>query len=351
MRRTGRAVVAWSLCWYVVAQLAVLCFLKRWSPTLTTNERNKWPQFRRLVADNPRRPLVLMLGSSRTAWAFRSHQLDGMEGADGRPLLIYNFGMPTTGPIHQRAYLRTMLAEGVRPRLLLLEFTPALLAKAHRGITTEESMTEGAWTDLRLLDELTPYFEHPGRKYRAWLEARIAPWYAFRSYVHEDVKHLYDGTVRVLFPSVDRRGGRLQPEQPTTEAERRYTEQLAFDMYGPGLRRFRLGAGPLRAMHEILETCRREGIQAALVMMPESRGFRSLYSAATAATVRRLKEELSARHGVEIIDAERWLADDDFEDGHHVRPSGADRFTAGMRGAIRRLLARRACDSRGGLRE
>jgi hypothetical protein len=350
MRRTGRAVVVWSLVWYVLAQLAVLLMTERWRPVLVATEDIKWPRLRQLVAERPDHSLILMLGSSRVGWAMRAAQLDGMLGPDGRPLLVYNFGMPTTGPIHQRLYLRQLLAEGIRPRLLVVEFTPPLLCAPHRGVTSEESMTRGDWASAARLRELTPYFRHPGRKTRDWLEARLAPWYAFRVNVHDELKCLYDGKSWPKRGPTDEQGWRILPRKPPSlEESPIINERVAVEHYGPGLRRFRVGAGSRRALDELLETCRRERIETALVVMPESSRFRSLYSAEATATARALLNELHARHGVEVIDARGWLADEDFQDGHHVLRPGATHFTARLGSEIQRLLARRACSASGGL--
>lgn len=351
MRRTGRAVLVWSLGWFVVAQLAFLLIAEHLRPALIANELTKWPRLRQLVADHPERPLVLMFGSSRTAWALRAADLDGMAGPDGRPLLVYNFGMPTAGPIHQRMYLRDLLAEGIRPRLLLVEFTLPLLSRAHRGCYTEESMTKGAWTSLRQQRELRPYFAHPGRMLRAWIEARTVPWYAFRADLHEDLRFAYEGQKREFFCPPDEYGWRPLPRQAPSAEERASTWWLAVSMYGPGLSDFRLGTGPLRALREILGICRRERIPVALVVMPEGSPFRGLYSARATTAMHDILKELRDRYQVPVINARRWIADEDFEDTHHVLLRGADLFTSRLRGEIRRLLAQRPCDSNRGIGE
>ena len=87
-----------------------------WHAIGTAFEARKWPKLRQLVAEAPDRPLLLMLGSSRVCWAFRAGTLDGMPDSDGRPLRVYNFGIPSTGPIFELLYLRDLLAEGIRRR-------------------------------------------------------------------------------------------------------------------------------------------------------------------------------------------------------------------------------------------
>src|SRR5262249_50677851 len=124
---------------------------------------------------------------------------------------------------------------------------------------------------------------------------------------------------------------------PAEERERRL--ETARGGYSPGLGHFRLGKKPTKALREILDLCRREKIPAALVLMPESSEFRSWYSEDAKQAIHGLLDELCRTYSVPLIDAETWLADDDFEDGHHTLLHGADVFTVRLRGEITRLLA------------
>ena len=124
---------------------------------------------------------------------------------------------------------------------------------------------------------------------------------------------------------------------PAAELQRR--RKLAHEGYSPGLSRFRLGKIPTKALRELLDLCRREKLPAALVVMPESSAFRSWYSPEARTAIRGLLDQLNQTYGVEVIDAERWVADEDFEDGHHTLLHGADVFTYRLYAELPRLLA------------
>lgn len=339
MRRCARTVLIWTLLWYAVLQLFPLLLKDRWQLIGSANEARKWPALRRIVAETPDRPLVLLLGSSRACWAFRAGALDGMPDSDGRPLRVYNFGIPATGPIYESFYLRDMLAEGIRPRLLLIEFLPPLLCEAQRGALTEESMTGFSWLSVHQMRQWMPYLRRPERRIHTWLEARLAPWYAFRQQLQLELKYLVDGQPFPRHEPVDNWGWHLPVAISFPAAERARRLEVAHGGYSPGLSRFRLGKKPTQALRETLELCRREKIPCALVVMPESSQFRSWYSDAARTTIRGLLDELSRTYGVEVIDAERWLADEDFEDGHHAVLHGADVFTYRLAAELPRLLA------------
>jgi hypothetical protein len=323
---------------YVVAQLTLVPFKDGWKPMGLAIEECKWPSFHRLLAQEPDRPLVLMLGSSRTCWAFNARCLDGLPGPDGRPLRVFNFGIPSAGPIHELLCLQDVLAEGIHPRLLLIELLPPLICEAQRGALTEESMT--GFTSIRGRDfiRMMPYLTRPRRAARQWLEARFALWYAFRLEIQGELCNWAFGNPRQEYPAVDEWGWRMMIEVPFSTHERARRVEKAREGYQAGLRRFRLGSQPCKALHELFALCRREQIPTAVVLMPESSEFRSWYSAEAKIAIRGLLEDLNRIYDVSVIDAEKWLADEDFEDGHHVLAHGAAVFTDRLRVEIARLL-------------
>src|SRR5207253_1220111 len=77
--------------------------------------RMKWD---RLHA-RPAECSAIMLGSSRALHGFRADQFDET---------AFNFGLPAAGPIRAGAVWRRLCADGIRPRLLIVEILPALFA-------------------------------------------------------------------------------------------------------------------------------------------------------------------------------------------------------------------------------
>jgi hypothetical protein len=337
LRRSGRAVLLWALGLYALAQPALWALLDGWHPGLyPTAIRAKWAQLRELTAEGPGRPLLVMVGSSRTEAAFQAGRLDGLPGPGGRPWRAYNFGVPTAGPLREGLYLREMLDAGIRPRLLLIEFLPPLLNEPRPGLTSEERWVDAQWLSGPQLRRLRPYLAKPRRKGHDCLLGRVATAYAFR----QDLQALMNrpGTAeRPAYLPHDRWGWRL-PE-PLTPELLAGVRGVAHTMYPESLRRFRLGAGPAQALRDLLELCRREQIPAVLVLTPEGSAFRGWYSPAARDGPRRLLAELHAAYGVRVIDATEWLPDEDFLDGHHVTPAGAAAYTERLLAELRRLPA------------
>ncbi len=348
LKRRGRAFLFWGAILYVVAQLSVCPLFNRWRAPQAHQEYRKWPCLRELVKTTPDRPLVLMLGSSRTLYAFRAGQLNGKPGPDGRPLLVYNGGVFGAGPMHEWMYLRDMLAEGIRPRLLLIEYATPLMCSPARGLTSEESTLATPWLSTDQLVQLWPYLTQRRRIIRDWMLTRLAPWYYLRYEMYADLQQIFFGRP----PPPDRRPVdewgwcQLSPEppQPLLSA---LLWHSAYRMYHETMgHRFHLADGSRRAMWDLLELCHREHIPTALVLMPESSIFRSWESNEARKAPAALLADLRNRYHLPLIDASHWLRDEDFEDGHHEVLSGANRFTERMAREIQRLLAQPAEDDK-----
>jgi hypothetical protein len=338
MKQSARAVLLWSLAFYALAAVVLDAIMDRWCPApFEQVYRTKWAEFCQMTAQAPDRPVVVMLGSSRTDGGFEARRLDGLPAPDGRPLLAYNFGVPAAGPIHEYLYLRQMLERGIRPRLLLVEFLPPLFNDGRSRLISEENWTIPAWMSPMQVTRTAPYLVHPVRKEREWVEARLAPWYVHRPSLTGWVQEKLDppNPPRTI-PWYHDHWGMRYPET-LSAAEYAFRSGVARD-YIPTLGKFRMGEGPARAMRDLLDCCRRENIPVMLVLTPESAEFRSWYSPACRASTLGLLEQLRSTYGVQVIDATRWLGDNDFVDGHHLDASGVEKYTTRLLTEVQRVL-------------
>jgi hypothetical protein len=338
MSQGARSVLLWGLLFYVLIQSAVFVVMDRWHPMLFDHVWFwKWGQFREWAAREPDRPLMVMLGSSRTDDAFQARGLDGLPGPEGRPWRAYNFGVPAAGPMHEWLYLRDMLDAGIRPRLLLIEYLPPLLNAPRTGFISEEYWTAGPWLSATHLVRLWPHLLNPTRKGQEWLESRLAPAAVYRAHLQERLREWCNGEppLPILLRGHDDWGCHLAESISQAERERRWT--VSRELYGRSLRHFRPWPGSIHALHRLLKHCQREQIRVAVIVMPESPRFRALYTSACRTTSDSLLTEL--RHsGVPVIDANLWLSEDDFSDGHHVNERGGAKFTARLRNEVEPLL-------------
>src|SRR5262249_590041 len=94
MSRSAWVLFVWSLGLYVVSGAGWGLVWKDWHATVSSGGRQKLQRLQRLVAREPDRPLLVMLGSSRTDGLFAARRFDGLPAPDGRPFVAYNFGVP-----------------------------------------------------------------------------------------------------------------------------------------------------------------------------------------------------------------------------------------------------------------
>lgn len=347
LRRVKRSahwmVLLWIPFWYVIGQLVLFAWMdESWELERTVSEHQKWKLIHERVAEFPDRPLVLMLGSSRSDQAFQASRLAGQRAPDGRPLLAFNLGVPTVGGMHELMYLSDLLDEGIRPRLVLVECVSTHFIRSQRGLQSEEHFTVAPWISAHQLRFLMRYFTNRRRALTEWVESRVAPWYGFRWAVHEHFRgqhslpHTFDQSRRPIDPW----GWRLLRDLPDTPEARLWRWACAYRMYGNTLANFQLGKKPAQAMHDLISRCRREKIPVALVVMPVTQEFRDLYRPDGRAELEKFIAGLHTQYNLDIIDATEWLDKEDFDDGHHAMISGAEKFTTRLIPIVHDLLAR-----------
>jgi hypothetical protein len=347
MKRSARILVLlWIPFWYIIGQLALFAWMdESWQLERTFSPPRKWAILHKRLAEMPDRPLVIMLGSSRTDQSFQAGRLTGQLAPDGRPLLAFNMGLPAAGGMHQAMYLNDLLAEGIRPRLLLVEFVATHLNRSRRGLQSEEHFTLVPWISAHELLFLQRYFTNRRQMITEWLEARLAPWYGFRWSVHEHLRgrHSHPPEETKFDQSwrpIDPWGWRLLRDLPHAPAFRALRWAGAYQMYFHSLQNFELGDKAAQALRDVFARCRRENIPVALVLMPVSKEFQELYSPEGRAQLDNFLAELRNRYNLDVIDATEWLDKEDFDDGHHPLLSGADKFTTRLIPEIHKLLAR-----------
>jgi hypothetical protein len=276
---------------------------------------------RRLLLAHPERPLVVALGSSHTLTGLSPAAL-GPEA----PFLLMNFGHTDSGPIVELLYLRRLLADGVRPAHVFVELMPALLGK-HEPVECLAPLPRLGWHDLVTL---AAYSEQPGRMYLEWARWQMASDYPLRMALDRDglpAWHPCDTVWQSYARELDAYGWRRFPCEDATEQQRVFWSRNDYNLFGQYLRTFSVAPVQDRALRDLIDLCRREGIDVTLYLMPESSIFRAFYSPASEATLAAYLQGLRERFGVVIVDARTWLANEDFGDRHHVLPRGAEIFT------------------------
>ncbi len=275
---------------------------------------------------------VLMFGSSRVVNGFQASMLDeSLSQAAGRPVRAYNFGFWGAGPFTDLLSVRRLLADGHRPDFVLIEVLPiqmevdASILDSREIFLPRQRLRHGELALLRRyvgdkrevssrdwwLSWVHPVFSH-----RFALVSSVAPWL------------LRNGCRTVDFRIKDE-GGWIPVDTRFSNSERRRAAlEHVRQGYAGLLQTMEVSGKYVRLLDEILALCAREKIPATLVRMPEGPVFRGWYSPAVSGRVRGLLDDLHRRHGVRVIDAQRWVDDEEcFLDSHHLLPEGAAIFT------------------------
>jgi hypothetical protein len=260
-------------------------------------------------------PKMIAVGSSRTLMGL-SPEATGLD--------VYNFGQTGAGPLQLFLTASRILDGGAKPDAILIELFPAALV----GNGPAEEMIE-AWGprwnhgDVR---RLAPFADDPAKLEREWLRQRVAPWHSLRFPLMNHIRPDWlPHTKRQDFQwaNMDRRGWLKYPTEQVTDAERARLTEKAGESYRRQLANYTIGDVSDRALREIVERCRRDGIRVAFYLMPESETFASWYPPGAMAAFRRYAASLDAP----VFDSADGFAESEFADSHHLLPSGAARFS------------------------
>ena len=333
LRQRARRSLGWGLLGFATMQLSLAIAIELWLPQLRDPlYGDKLHQLRRRVAEaGPGQPLVVMLGSSRTVHGFDARQVEAFAQSRQRPVVAYNFGVPGARPLTQLVNFRRLLADGVKPDVLLVEIFPPMLTRHPAAFDFSQFPPERLWRhELPVIERYLGMLGLPAQLGRSWWVAWCAPAYSHRFALQrvawptllpaEGCGH--------LFAAFDA-GGWNRLER-TAIAPERWASALgqAKREYGDLLADYQLGGPACTALEELLEICRRERIAAALVIMPEGPTFQSWYPPGVWPRVVEYIEGLGRRFSAPVIDAHDWMGDEQFVDSHHLLAPAAEAFSA-----------------------
>lgn len=277
----------------------------------------------RQEAMNPTGPRIVMLGTSRTAAAFHAGRVREQLGSG----VVFNFGIPASGPVTHNLYFRRLLAAGHKPDLLILEVLPPTLAELPGGPLESRFFFGNRMTH----SELGPVVSYgfPQEVKHQWRESITEPWYSLRFPLLGRIMpsalpwHLRFDWSR----GCDEFGWGAPFRESVTPEE--YAEGLVRSKgeYEAVLTDMKPTGGGARALADLAALCRAEGIPLKLILMPEGVGFRDMYSPVVLERLHRQLQAVCLDHGCTLIDGREWLPDSAFTDGHHVLKRGALQFT------------------------
>lgn len=326
--RRMRSSLCWAAATFALLQATFPLAVDYRLPTLRDPEfGHKLARLRARQREQPLRPLALIIGSSRSAMGLRPDVLETAAEGGGKTPLVFNFGMTGYGPVQELVLLKRLLRAGVRPQRVLIEVHPLLLHQ-------ENGHGEEIWLNVAGLDwgdvrTITPYLSDPEPLFEKWLHYRLVPWHSHRLALWEQFESFRTrrAAKQDAWTLMDPHGWLPYYQPSVTADEHQKGLTHARQEYDAALSGFRVSPSPDRALREMLETCRRESIDAALFLMPEGSGFRDFYPPGSRRQIDDYLAGLCRQYGCRCYDATSWRPDGDFWDGHHLLPRGAASFS------------------------
>ena len=334
IRRKSRAVLIWTLAFFVVGQFGLGLFVYWRHPEMCDAEfRIRLRDLRARLAEAPGRPLAMIVGSSRTAMGFRPASASKQPATDKREPVLFNFGMLGSGPVRERMILRRVLHNGVKPEWLFVEvWAPFLL---QRGFFEEGHYIferDMYWEDVPVMsrlyrrrwDAFTNVVEatvSPAVHYRMSLLGRYAP------FLVPPLSSISLDFGELAWEKLDGAGWLPSPfERPGPEGFAEAMER-GKTLTKPLLDEFQISEVSDRALCDLLDECRTHGIRVALIILPEHSALRGWYPPSTRASLTAYLLRLGATYHAPVIDARTWCGDEEFVDYCHLQPVGARSFS------------------------
>jgi hypothetical protein len=322
----------WGVLAFVCAQGALAYVVNRTHPELRDPEYGyRLNRLNEQAKAAPDRPLLLILGSSRTLSGIAPPCLSVSPAEVEVEPRVFNFSVLGAGPVRELLILRRLLAAGHRPKWLIVEVWPPFLPQ--QGYWTDEQhiMTKDLrWVDLPVV---LRYFSHRKKALGKLADEGLVPidglrsnllahWAACLLSPDQSCREEHDRTLSKGNPTG------WNPWLPHgTEEEFRARIQKVLAETKPLLDNFHVSETADRALRELLEECRRHNTKAALILMPEHSQLRSWYTPQVQQQLNSFLTRLKDEYRVPVIDARDWVPDDGFHDLTHMAPVSAPPFT------------------------
>jgi hypothetical protein len=321
--RRAAAALAWMAFTFAGLQIGYQVVVDAWFPRLYDREADyRYRELTSLVKAEAQRPLLVVLGSSRTSMSFHPQAVGPLtSGAEPEPI-AYNFSHLGASSGWSCIQLQRLIASGLKPKWVVVEVVTPNLCHDANNVVAENGVLFEIPQLLRYVSARTFF--------RNFLVRRLIPWHRNRTdlllavapgWVDDEASAIR----KIEFEPLgwdDRFAKRLRIPDDLP----RYFQQSK-EIYETHLRSFHINERLARPLDDIAALCRREGVEVAFVMTPESSEFRSWYGPGAEEKIVQFRNDFEQRTGHTIIDARAWLPDDAFYDGHHVLHAGADMFT------------------------
>lgn len=321
-----RLAVRWVIMVFLMSQVTLAITVDQFAPGVRD------PEFAQLenllqerIAERPDQPVAIFVGSSRVVQGF-----DAARAAGEEDVVLFNFGMPGSGPYFQEIMLDRLRAAGIKPDILFIELLHPFLNAAGPW-----AMDQGLLDGARLsAGEAAGLLNYGSRSrtgpLRRWAYARLMPTYRHQAEIRDSMGlgvSAYYGPETVC----DSLGFRPKVVRLKNQAELTIQAHAIYDPFYP---RFLLDKTACERLKKIIRDAQIANILTIVVLMPEGSEFRNLYTPESEAARQEMLGRLRQECRVRVVDARNWLPDSAFYDQHHLLPEGASSFAERFRSEV-----------------
>jgi hypothetical protein len=312
-KQRGRRVVVWMLGLFFGIQLLSTWLLDR------HGLRIRFPVMAEVKAEVlAEKPQIVFLGSSRFGSTVNPELMTALfrrELGDKAPR-VANAAVAAGDPIVSERMLDQLLAQGCRPRLVVVEMLP------------ESVNWWDVWLEqqvLRLLDwrdmpDVVPSLRH--MNFLRVFRARFLPLYTHRYHLRKEARLWAEGLFAEPAPAAAEPplAGIPEVDPPLPELTPEKADELASSsrVGKREVRDYHVGGMVRQRLERLLARCQKEQIHVLLLGEPVCSAHRNDYTPEIEAAFRSYLDELERRYGCTFLDRRDALPDAAFRDYHHA---------------------------------
>lgn len=331
-RRSSRQVVLTALLAFLALNVGLVAAMDFAFPQVRDPEYGRRVvRLQKRLAENPGRPLVVAIGSSRTAMGVRPDVWEATRPkANPNEPLLFNMSLVGSGPLMQNFCLRRLYNDGLAPEAVILEYWPAFLRE------------DGPYWEIDRIDHHrcypsdTPFIRDfsrdPAAFEKSMRECRMNPFSENRHHLLAQVVPSWLPWHRRIDPAWAGMDGwgwlpgidEANPPDPTT---RRLRVEHCEKVYRKQFEGYSIHPLADRGLRESVALARANGAKVAFAYLPEATEFRGWMPPEVEAACREHLAKLCRELDVPLIDARCWMPDGCLVDGFHLSRVGAAEFS------------------------
>jgi hypothetical protein len=330
--RRGRTALVCGVTLFLALQVGFFPLSRLWPQIQDGEYGHKLANLRSQIRHKPKdKPVIVMFGSSLTGWGLNPSAMRELKPGTPNGPVVYNFGINSGGVVVELMCLKRLLAEGVRPNLVLIETHPWFLFQSYNRVADKEHFLPVPRLQPRDLFVLFRYDAQPEQLLREFVNRAWAPWYYHR---HDIQNYLVPQWVKRserigVWDYTDRHGWEGELANVASGPPLTMAERVASARYHiVAMKDAPIFLESTRAYRDIVTMCQRMGIPVMLVRMPEMQAMREESPPALKEKIQHFYDELVHDTGVPMIDARDWVADEHFRDGFHLLVEGSAIFSS-----------------------